>query len=292
MNEIWGKEPLALKMGRGHFGYKNVVAFSDAVYQKVRGEILPLKTGIDPVDQLAGRISRKLSVRSSLEIAGFICPFYEIDETKLEYGFGTAISGIGIGGLEDFPRYQKKFDKFLKLVAIINQVFDRRMNLSLKVLMGDTGVINARTLKVSDAEQTIDENIKVYETYMHNNYSNLRNLNVSFIRFSDITGNYSGLGESLSDLNEDGQKLHKEQVTLATNRNVLRKIKNEQLESMRKGISVYEPFGFMLNYGLAGMILRNMNTDILIGTDAPGSYMNYLYHAFITPEELLVIVPK
>lgn len=279
-------------MGRGYFGYKNVVAFSDAVYQKVRGEILPLKTGIDPVDQLAGRISRKLSVRSSLEIAGFICPFYEIDETKLEYGFGTAISGIGIGGLEDFPRYQRKFDKFLKLVAIINQVFDGRMNLSLKVLMGDTGVINAQTLKVTDAKRSINENIKAYKAYMGSNYPSFKNLNINFSRFSDMAGSYLGLGEPLSDLYEDGRKLYQKLVSFATNKNVMQKVKNEQLEITRKGISIHEPLGFMLNYGLAGMILRNMNTDILIGTDAPGSYMNYLYHAFIKPEDLFVIVPK
>lgn len=279
-------------MAKGYFGYKNVVAFSDFIYKGFCNEILPLKTGIEPVKQLAGRISSKLSAGLDFKLAGFVCPFYEIDETKLKEGFGAAISGIGNGCLEDFPRYQKKFDKFLKLILNLDEFFRGRMNLNLNILMGDTGVINARTLKTTDAGRSINENIKAYEIYMSSNYPSLKNLNVNFFCFSDMTGNYSGLGEQMSDLNEDGRKLDQKLVSFATNENVLQKVKNEQLESMRMRISKYESLGFMLNYGLAGMILRNLDTDILIGTDASGSYMNYLYHSFIKPEELLVIVPK
>lgn len=279
-------------MGGGYFGHKNIMAFSDFIYKGFCNEILSIKTGIDPVKQLAGRISAKLLTGSDFKLAGFVCPFYEIDETKLEQGFGAAISGIGNGCLENFPRYQKKFDKFLKFVLTLDNLFKGRMGLSLNILMGDTGVINARTLKTTDAGRSINENIKAYEVYMSGNYPSLKNLNVNFSCFSDMTGNYSGLGEQMSDLNEDGRKLDQKLVSFATNENVLQKVKSEQLESMRKRISKYESLGFMLNYGLAGMILRNLDTDILIGTDASGSYMNYLYHSFIKPEELLVIVPK
>lgn len=279
-------------MGGGYFGYKNVMAFSDFIYKGFCNEILPVKTGIDPVKQLAERISQKLAIGADLKIAGFVCPFYEIDETKLEQGFGTAISGVGDGCLENFPRYKKKFDKFLKFVLTLDSLFKGRMGLSLNILMGDTGVINARTLVTSNTNEIINRNVHAYREYMENNYLDLRGLEINLSRFSDMTGGYLSLGEPLSDLDEDGRKLHQVLVSFATNDDILQKVRNEQLESRRKGISIYEPSGFMLNYGLAGMVLRSLDTDILLGTDAPGSYMNYLYHAFIKPEDLFVIVPK
>lgn len=241
---------------------------------------------------MAGRISARLSTGTDLKLAGFVCPFYEIDETKLGKGFGAAISGIGVGSLENFPRYRKKFDKLLRLVSVLNELFEKRMGLSLTVLIGDTGVIQPQPINISRARSVIGKNIDAYKKYMINNCLGIKGTKVNFCRFSDLTGSYLSLGEPLSDLYEDGERLHNQFVSFPVNENILQKVKNEQLESSRKGISIYEPAGFMLNYGLAGMALKNSGTDILIGTDTSGSYMNYLYHSFIGSEELLVVVPK
>ncbi len=158
--------------------------------------------------------------------------------------------------------------------------------------MGDTGVINARTLVNKDTDNLINNNISAYKNYLMERDPTLEGLQINISRFSDLTGGYFGLAGPLSDLVEDGKKLHNKSISLEVNQEVLRKVTDEQLESTKKGVSIYESSGFMLNYGVAGMILRNLGTDILIGTDASGSYMNYLYHSFIKPEELFVVVPK
>ena len=53
-----------------------------------------------------------------------------------------------------------------------------------------------------------------------------------------------------------------------------------------------EPYGFALHYGLAGVALKQHQTDIVIGTDPAGSYLNFLYHMFLSDKDLLVVVPK
>ena len=68
---------------------------------------------------------------------------------------------------------------------------------------------------------------------------------------------------------------------------------HESLLSDSNGLrsrKTYETYGFAYNYGLAGLVLRQKNIDLLIGTDKPGSYMNHLYHTFIQPDQLFVEV--
>lgn len=227
-----------------------------------------------------------------MKIAGFVCPFYMLDETKLNQGFGVAVSGIGTGQLEKFPRYQNKFDKLLKIAVLLNNLFGTRIHLELEILMGDTGVINANKFIDKDSDKYIERNIDSYKKYMSNNYSKLSAIKINFSRISDKTGSFYGLSRPFSDLVEDGKKIKEGTVSFYTNGDVMKKVENDQMAVIGKGGSVYESLGFMLNYGIAGMILRNNGTDILIGTDSAGSYMNYLYHSFIKYQELFVVVPK
>lgn len=250
-----------------------------------------MKYGVDPVEQFKTIFQEMYSLQSlrqdrKLRISGFACPLYSIDESKLGMGFSQAVTGIKKGNIEEFPRYKRKFDRLIGLANKMAEVFGGRAQIYLDVIMGDKGVINADELgKKCDLSALIQDNIAAYQNYLCL-LKVEQTVNIQFLRVTEIVG-----GE-ITDLCEDGKKLEEKSQGLFRNEKVFAKVDNERLNNLKNGKSGNEPLGFALNYGLAGFALVSMGVDALIGTDMPGSYLNYLYHAFIKPEDLLVMVPK
>lgn len=246
---------------------------------------MPLHTGVDPVDQLATRISQKFFFGESFKIAGFVCPFYEYDEQD-------NVIGIGIGDLERFPFFRQKFDRFVGLANNLSELLREKLNLNLQVIMGDVGIVEGKKLDtLLDVEERIISNIGSYQSYLHSKFQRLVGLSISFERVSHLLGVYM-VAHPFSDIDTDGQFYRNGEIQIKENLIVFRKVADESKEIRKKGGNPNRAYGFALDYGLAGLALRNNGTDVLIGTDVAGNYRNYLYHAFMDPEDLLVLVPK
>jgi hypothetical protein len=225
-----------------------------------------------------------------IKIVGFICPLYEIDESKLDQGFGSAIVSIGSGELREFPRYERKFNRFISLVSSLQEFLKGRFDVELDIIMGDKGVVNADNLR-EGLGRISGGNMDSYERYLRTHYPEV--YGVSCLRLiSDLVTHFPEIGGQFSELAEDGRNMSEGKYGFDINGNVAIKIQNELVEARKKGLSEYEVLGFVLNYGLAGMVCRSNGVDVLVGVDQPGSYMNYLYHTFINPKDLFVLVPK
>jgi hypothetical protein len=260
----------------------NPRVLAERLYNGILNDIEPLKYSVDPVNQLTERLSRMiLKSDRRFRIAGFVCPFYKMDEQKLDEGFGEAVKGIGLGCLEEHPRYQSKMDRLLKITDKVAMIFRGEAEVELTILLGDKGIINAN--KMDDKGrlmEIINQNLDAYRKYHASHSNKLVRVNIDL--FSAYTGCYYEVGQPLSDLTEDGEKLMNGSVSFFMNERVKRGL----VSSLR----IKERYGFALNYGLAGMILRDR--EMVIGTDKPGSQLNYMYHTFIRNEDLFVVVPK
>ena len=126
---------------------------------------------------------------------------------------------------------------------------------------------------------------------------------VRFMRLSEVVGQLLNPAIPYEDLHLAGAVFSQGQGRLGeqgyvdfgcVNERVLKAVRDQQLMLLGKGYgeALTEPAGFALAYGVAGLGFRQQDVDVLMGTDGPGSYLNYLYHAFMDPRDLLVMVPK
>ncbi len=264
--------------------YRNPVALSDAVYRRIVRDIVPLKTGVDPVMQLASRLSTRLTRKESIRVAGFICPFYEYDDED-------KVTGIGRGGLKEHDLFNKKFSRLTGLAEKLKDALGQDLPVQLDVVMGDTGIAD-RTKMGDNFEKVMRENVCAYRDSFAESGIQLQ---AKFMQFSQIIGGYGSLLKSGSDLMEDGRLLTEDNVSFYMNPGVSEKLQNTYREYRSKGISHNIAAGFALNYGIAGLVMRQRGVDIFIGTDFPntaGHFRNYLYHTFMNSGDLLVFVPK
>lgn len=225
-------------------------------------------------------------------IAGFVCPLYEMDENLLDKGFGEAIIGIGEGSIDEYSRYKEKIDRLLRTLESIHQTISPYIPVEIDFLMGDKGIINVNQIaQHQDIAQSISCNIESYRSYIESQGVQIGKYQLGCI--SDYTSHLPEIGKPSSDLHADGSLYFANKDSFPLNERVDRIITHELLH--RRGgrgeqKQFYEPLGFALNYGVAGVALRQHDVDMIIGIDKPGSYLNHLYHTFLNPEDLYMEV--
>lgn len=230
-----------------------------------------------------------------MRLAIFTCPLYLIDEGRTDGGgYGESVKGVVSGSLKKHKRYKMKVDRSLRLTGKLYDLFESDFGLETELIFGDKGVINANRQSPSHLRDVFYKNKIEYLKYISKNGSGM---NVDVFRSIDVSGllaqsgiGFGDLGKSGSDLVEDGVMFANGSVTFNVNSKVMSQIYDES--SHNEGDARFEPYGFGLNYGMAGLALRSRGVDIVIGSDKPGSYLNYLYHTFMDPNDLMVLVPK
>ena len=244
-----------------------------------------------------------------LHLAGFICPLYVSGDTDT-LSFTEDSKLIGNGRLKEYPFFERKFIRLLNLVTQIEIVFGDKVGIEFDVVMGDRGVIGANKLKTEGVSLSgvVEENLIAYQEYLSQANFDLNRTEIRFLYASELFASVlPEASEPFSDVVEDGKKLFVPSRVMSTsvsrsgrekiefeyyNPKVFNQVGNQAVRLIGEGQAMYEPFGFALNYGLAGLAMLQRNVDILIGTDPPGVYLNYMYHAFMPPKDLIVMVPK
>ena len=158
--------------------------------------------------------------------------------------------------------------------------------------MGDKGIINANLIKDGiNLKEVISSNLETYRRYIETQH--IDQVSFEYLNISDLTGSLPMIGMALSDLHEDGDMLLSMQLDKQINPRVQNMLNNERSHLLNKQAShskLSELYGFALNYGLAGSVLRQRDISMVIGTVKPGSNLNHFYHSFLNPSDLLVEV--
>ncbi|MBP9702558.1 hypothetical protein KBD69_02625 [Candidatus Woesebacteria bacterium] len=274
---------------RGYFGY------AQKAYKELLPAVHPMKYGVDPVHQLAEIISRKRFERDDFKVAVFVCPLFLIDEKKLAAGFSSAITDVAVGTIDAFPRYKHKFDKAIALIREIKSVLMGALPVHIELILGDTGLPNGELLgRKHNLNIMLSDNLLEYGQYLLRKDRSIFNASDHYM-ISELTAQYrvGDFAQKGSDLVEDGKIMRSGDIQFGhLNKDVARKTYDEARHKRGRGESEYESYGFHLNYGLAGLALRSRGVDLIIGTDPETSYMNYLYHAFMDPKDLMIVVPR
>lgn len=273
------------------------------VYAGLRPVLAGFHYGIDPLEQLAERLSARHFEGATFSVAGLVCPLYLTDPARIEDGFMYAIQGVGTGDLEAYPRYRSKFDRLLGFYRRLGELLPDSFPIKLTVLMGDVGVIGATAHQdKADLERRVSDNMKSYQQYLSTKAPDAKG-RVQFTRLSEFTSEYAGFAPALGDLYEMGQWFTQANSSLPgdesaisfphLNTGVVDQIRYQEVGLASKGYpeALSEPAGFGLAYGIAGLALHHAGTDLLVGTDPPESYLNHLYHLFMEPTDLFVLVP-